>query len=404
MSLTKISQRSTNKCDRCGSSGLYWAQDDNSKFLVEANHVTKHADVGSWISDRHVHACHVKRFESVTGRSVDGTKREETPAPEPTPEEQQVPAPYVPAPAPKGDDAALLDLLRERLGGQTVNREQVEAIVREAIGDIVFPTTTVVLRDEVAYELPGVQHQSMPKLISALSLNLNVLLVGPTGTGKSYMASQAAKALGLEAYQPPSMTSQTTEAKFAGFIDAGGTYHPTEVYRWATNPDGGLIILDELDNGNPNVNGWWNTALANRFIVFPNGVRAELTKNHLVAATANTYGFGRSREFVGRNPVDFATKSRFIELSILIDDTVEHHMVLEATAGNRELTDRILKYARKLRVKADENVVNALIDPRGTVAMGKMLGHQSDIWSWDDAVTACLRHGVDDDKWAKLGA
>ncbi|MBL7373522.1 hypothetical protein INQ23_29830, partial [Escherichia coli] len=65
----------------------------------------------------------------------------------------------------------------------------------------------------------------------------NVWIAGPTGSGKTHAAEQAAHALGVEFYFNGAL-SMTHE--LLGFVDAAGTYHTTPFRQAYEN--GGLYL------------------------------------------------------------------------------------------------------------------------------------------------------------------
>lgn len=107
-------------------------------------------------------------------------------------------------------------------------------------------------------------HKELQKVVNLLSLDLNVYLFGPAGTGKTVLCSQAAAALGLEFYSDQRVGDTFT---LSGFVDASGKYQETAFYQAFSR--GGLYMLDEFDASDPNAVIWLNTALANGFATFP---------------------------------------------------------------------------------------------------------------------------------------
>ena len=102
------------------------------------------------------------------------------------------------------------------------------------------------------WETQEVLHEKFDSILHILTDKRHgrdgVYLCGPAGTGKSYIAQQAAKALNVPYYESNSVTDET---KITGFIDANGRYHETEFYRAFVN--GGVFLLDELDASLPEV-------------------------------------------------------------------------------------------------------------------------------------------------------
>lgn len=157
----------------------------------------------------------------------------------------------------------------------------------------------------------GHAHPQLARLLRTCSSRMasgftpNVMLVGPTGTGKTHAAHQVASALGLEYFAHGAMSMSH---ELLGFTDAHGTTHRTP-FRDAFER-GGLVILDELDSWDAGVTLALNAALANGYAGFPDG----MVKRHrdcVIIGAGNTHGTGATADFVGRNRLDAAFLSRF---------------------------------------------------------------------------------------------
>ena len=145
------------------------------------------------------------------------------------------------------------------------------------------------------------------------------MLVGPAGSGKSTLLNQVAKELNLQFY-PMSVNSQTSEYHIIGYKDANGRYNET-TFRKAYEK-GGLFSFEEIDAGNPNVLTVINNALSQDFYLFPDKV-VQKHKDFRLCASANTYGYGATRQYIGRNPLDAATLDRFAMITVDYDEDLE---------------------------------------------------------------------------------
>jgi hypothetical protein len=125
------------------------------------------------------------------------------------------------------------------------------------------------------------------------------------------------------------MGAAMTASAFFGYKQpTDGEYVSTPVRDWYQN--GGILLLDEVDAGHPGMLVVLNKLLsdnAGSVHPFPDG---EVVKHDdcLVVATANTFGTGPDRMYVGRNALDAATISRFAYTHDLLPDTE-----LEAALG-----------------------------------------------------------------------
>lgn len=214
-------------------------------------------------------------------------------------------------------------------------------------------------------ELVGTRHMNFDHLLSVIGVGLSAMVVGPAGTGKTYASEQVAEALDLPFYGI-SVGAQTSKSDLFGYMDGSGTYRST-MFRQAYE-HGGVFLMDEIDAGNANVLVMLNSALAGKSAAFPD--RQEMVPKHenfRFIATANTYGTGASRQYVGRNQIDAATLDRFVTLDWPIDLHLESSMVAHYTHGSRWHT--VVKAVRAL---VDSNAWRVVVSPRAT-AKGAML-------------------------------
>ena len=225
----------------------------------------------------------------------------------------------------------LKPMLDEKFDDYVVNNP---AKTRQTI-ELVNPVT--------GYSSTEVHHEKFKTVLAYVANRLNVLLVGPAGTGKTHLCKQVADYLGLDFY---AVNSITQEYKLTGFIDANGRYHDTEFFRAFTGMfvdedgkikpignNGGLLAWDELDGSDPNALVTANGALSNGYMDFPCG-RFEMAENFRAIACANTWGTGASAEYVGRYQLDAATRNRFGSIEIDYDENIEMSI-----ANDKELVE-----------------------------------------------------------------
>lgn len=212
--------------------------------------------------------------------------------------------------------------------------------------------------DKKTNEISGAKHNQLAKLISVCGLGQPVLLVGMAGTGKTHAAGQVAKSLGLEHYTM-SVGAQTSKSDIIGYMHASGGY-VTTLFRKAYE-EGGVFLMDEIDAGNANVLIQINAALSNGLCAFPDKM-VERHKDFVFIASANTFGNGANRMYVGRNQLDAATLDRFTVISWDIDDELESSLVSGYLQGNSWLT-----VVRAIRDYVDSKSLRVLITPRATI-------------------------------------
>jgi MoxR-like ATPase len=210
-------------------------------------------------------------------------------------------------------------------------------------------------------------------------------LAGPAGSGKTTLAQQAAKALGLDFYSTGALSS---DFRLTGFMDARGEY-VVSVFRQAFE-NGGLFLLDEADASNPNVLVAINQALENDSFAFPDGMVTKSAEFRCVIA-ANTYGSGPTAQYVGRTRIDAATIDRFFFLTIDYDADVERALA----CGN----ERWLATVRRARKALTDNGLQHIISPRAVRDGAQLLAAGMDR---ETVALGVLRKGLDDNAWAKV--
>lgn len=205
-------------------------------------------------------------------------------------------------------------------------------------------------------KLEGIQHREFETLLKIVVAGQPVVLVGPAGTGKSHAAESVASSLGMEFYAM-SVGAQTSKSDLIGYMDANKNYQST-AFRKAYE-EGGLFLLDEIDAGNSNVLIQLNAALANGYMSFPDQMIRRHAQFRFIAS-ANTFGTGANRQYVGRNQLDAATLDRFAFLQWNIDPRVEESLAM-GKYGMAWLD--CVRHARKF---VDEQDMRIVVSPRAT--------------------------------------
>lgn len=207
-------------------------------------------------------------------------------------------------------------------------------------------------------KVEGCTHYQFETILKMLVAGVNIIMVGEAGSGKTTIAEQAATALTKEFYCM-SVGNQTTVSNLLGYMDANGNYVKT-AFRDAYQ-NGGVFCLDEVDAGNANVITILNSALSNGYCSFPDGMvkrHADMT----FICTANTFGSGASRSYVGRNQLDGATLDRFAFVEIAYDEKLE--TMLAGNADWSGLVQRVRKAMKGERI---------IISPRASIMGAKLL-------------------------------
>lgn len=211
--------------------------------------------------------------------------------------------------------------------------------------------------------ITGIQHHNFENLVHIVNAAQPVMLVGPAGTGKSHAAEQVAEVLGLTFYAM-SVGAQTSKSDLIGYMDAMKNYVSTP-FRKAYE-HGGLFLLDEIDAGNSNVLIQLNAALANGYMSFPDEM-IRRNENFRFVASANTFGLGANRQYVGRNQLDAATLDRFATLQWDIDNRVEETLAIGHFGPSW------MGVVRMVREYVEARDLRVVISPRATQRGAKLL-------------------------------
>jgi len=234
-------------------------------------------------------------------------------------------------------------------------------------------------------ELEGLKHKQLEQLITYSALRLSPLLVGMAGTGKTHAGEQVSKALSLPFYSM-SVGAQTSKSDIIGYMDANGNYVGTH-FRKAYE-HGGVFLMDEIDAGNANVLIQVNAALSNGLCAFPDAM-VKKHEDFIFIASANTYGNGANRQYVGRNQLDAATLDRFAVIDWLIDDKLEEKLAVGSYGKPWYLA------VKATRDYVAEHNIRALISPRATQKGSALLNVGQPL---PEVIAATLLGSVPDDK------
>jgi len=150
-------------------------------------------------------------------------------------------------------------------------------------------------------------------------------------------------------------------------MDANGKY-VRSLFREAYE-NGGVFLLDEVDNGNPNVLSVLNASISNHVCSFPD----QMVKKHpdfILCASGNTFGHGANRKYVGRLEIDAATLDRFVFVEIGYDEKLESNI-----CGDKNYA----KLIQSLRKRAEELKLRNIISPRASINGVKLLKSGLDI-------------------------
>ena len=182
----------------------------------------------------------------------------------------------------------------------------------------------VKIGNKVAKKVDGVLPEYFELLCKLASSNINIMMVGPAGSGKTFIASKVAEAIGVD-YGSISCSAGMSESQVTGWlipVGANGKFVFVPATFIQIYENGGLFLFDELDNSDPNMLVFLNQAIANDHFFLPqrhNKPKVIKHKDFVCMAAANTYGLGADAMYVGRNQLDAATLDRFRAGMIKVD-------------------------------------------------------------------------------------
>lgn len=308
--------------------------------------------------------------------------------PGPNEQEDQEGTPQ-PQPAPGSGDDVLLAALRASV--ETVARdmglniEPGSEAVDDKIREIVGGTRSVTVITPPAFPSGNhIQatvenaHEHFPELVTLVSDKQHVMLIGPTGGGKTTAAMHAAKAcINSEgesfAFFAKPCTMTDTSSDWFGYNSAHG-YEPS-LFRKAYE-HGGLFVAEEIDAGNPSITTGIHMAVENGVSAFPDRM-VEMHPDFRFVSTANTWGYGADRQYVGRNPLDAATIDRFWQLDWDYDESLERSLALHAALSVGEEHEKMAQdwvtYVQRVRKNVYEAREQLVVSPRASIKGARAL-------------------------------
>ncbi len=223
------------------------------------------------------------------------------------------------------------------------------------------------------HALRSPKHMHSPLLDACIAANIPAYLYGEAGSGKTTAAEIAASTRGLPS-RSTTFTPTASDIKLLGYRDGNGKYNSTgfrEIWE-----GGGIFMMDEIDNGNPNMVVVMNNALEKSEAEFPDGL-VKRHENTRIVAGANTIGKGATAMYVGRSPLDAATLDRFAMIPWDIDPWLESLIInvknpepqekIEIKEGGVPKRGEWLDEVRGFRDRAAVNGMKIIVSQRATI-------------------------------------
>lgn len=244
--------------------------------------------------------------------------------------------------------------------------ETARAIARIANSGLVRQEVVITRPDGTKTELKGeVFHPDFEWILQLAANGKPIFLPGPTGCGKTHLASQVARALYGDEWQDKfsilSCSPATAERHFLGRSIPNIT-NGQDVYRAAEfverYENGGVFCADEIDAADASVLLVFNAALANGYLPLPDRTEKPIARKHpdfVFIACANTWGRGADRMYVGRNRLDEATLDRFRIGTVPLDYSPA---IERAKCPDTDLFDTLTMWRKKIYDNRLERVLS----------------------------------------------
>lgn len=239
------------------------------------------------------------------------------------------------------------------------------AVVQQLVEQLTPRELEIRINDNPPVTLDEHLHQNFEEVLRLCSVRLknghrpNIFLPGPSGCGKTHMAAQVAKALGLR-FGSISCSEGMSEGQINGkFLPRGaqGQFEFVSTELVDLVETGGVFLFDEGDAADPNIMLLINQ-LGNGRLPVPNRPEAPYAVRHpdfIMILTANTYGRGADRLYVGRNQLDEATLDRFRIGTVAMDYDTELERKI---CPNEQLRDRLWTIRNKAADAKLERIVS----------------------------------------------
>lgn len=279
-------------------------------------------------------------------------------------------------------------LAREEMRDEFTNWQAAAAkAVADAIAAMPPRIIQIVSQTAPAVTLPGPMHYKTEETIRIAALAHPIMLVGPAGCGKTTIGQHVAAALQLPFY----ITSTINDThELTGFVDGYGKYHSTPFRRAFEH--GGVWVADEIDAWDASALLAANAALANGYAVFPDRDEPIMRNSGFrIVATANTYGNGADRVYIGRNELDAASLDRFAMITVDYDLTLEQIM----SGGNHRWLEHVWEIRKAVMEKQVRHVVGTRAIIYGSAALASGI-------AWDRCEEIYIYKGMSESDRRKI--
>lgn len=286
-------------------------------------------------------------------------------------EEKPVP-PLTKPTASKASDSDALDALRKLLSptvDEATVRQIVLAEVKKAMDDSPVVRIEVVRPDGSAHKVEGHTRPEFKDVLLSATCGLNILLIGPAGSGKTHLAHQVSEALGRP-FASVSCTAGMSESTLQGWLipSDGGAFEYLTSDFVKMYEEGGIFLFDEIDAADSNTLLFVNQALANGSFFLPIRKGSSVVKRHedfVCMAAANTFGTGANQSYAGRERLDESTLDRFRAGTIVLD--------YDQSFERKVVAPDLLAWGWAIRKRISEARLNRVMSTRFLLDATKLL-------------------------------
>lgn len=278
-----------------------------------------------------------------------------------------------------------VDKIMQGLAARFKEREsELKELAKKAVIEAAERRAPIIIKEgEKRRKVKGVLPPEFKTMVELASERIPILLVGPAGCGKTYLAAKLAEALGME-FSDQSCSEGMSESVFNGRllpIGKGGGFEHVATPFMHRYEHGGTMLLDEIDAGDPNLFTYINKAIANDSYTVEQRHTNPVVKKHddfVLVAAANTFGNGADAMYVGRNQLDAATLDRFRVGILPLDYCREVEESLAPTT--------VCEWGWEIRARIRKNKLRRIMSTRVIEQVGRM-AKRYDEWKdkakWD---------------------
>ena len=205
------------------------------------------------------------------------------------------------------------------------------------------------INDRPVKTVTGITHEVFSDVLEAVKHFSMVLMVGPAGTGKSYIAKQVATALGYDTdagsheWSYVCGNADLTVSQMTGRIDANGNFLDGKFNR--AFEEGGALCVDECFRFDPCVGVLFNPMTDGQgYLPLANHPQKSHLKRHnknVMFFIDNSWGQGNSFDYVASQKQDNAWLDRLdgVKVSVDYDKSIERALVGDFIDTGRMLWD-----------------------------------------------------------------